>query len=690
MNFFEIKETLEREYQSQGKDPIKDNIIPLIKDAKLYRRAVGFFSSSALDLTHEALVNMRKNGGKMQVITSPILSKEDVEAIELGVKFKDQLVKERFLLEFEEAFNNIKDENRKLLIEMILDGFFEIKIVTTKNSNGQYHDKIGIIDDFYGNSIAFIGSPNESRNGLLENYERITLFFNWDFSKVYYNNQKRELEKLWNKTNPNIITYEFDEAIKESVIRIRDNYTAVSVQKKDMKEDKKPKPRDYQKDAINAWIQNDYKGFYVMATGTGKTFTALFSLQELLKKEENLFTVIAVPYKHLVTQWMEDVEKLFPNIKKFIVMGEEKDWDKKIKTALINCKLVKKEPIIVVSTISSFYGDRFSSVMKNNNEKKLLVVDEAHNFLNKIEEKKYNVDYEYKIGLSATPVFGKVAEKTTILLDFFGGEVFKLPIENAIRDNHLVKYNYHPIYINATEDDEKEFKKQQSLILQCYDKNGKIKDLQKFSMAYRGKLRAISMAENKILNINSIIKKINVEDHFIIYCSDGKVDDGDMSMRHLNKVVTTLVSQGYSPAQFTSTESANQRMDLINHFNDGNISTLVAIKCLDEGVNIPSIKTALILSSNDNYREFVQRRGRILRKYNDKTIADIYDIVVLPSNNCIEIAKIEFRRVLEYAKLACNYHLIEEQIKLKMDIYGLSYDDVKFDNEYLEEVQIDE
>ncbi len=689
MNFFDIKDKIDREYKSHGNDPIKDNIIPLLNNAKLYRRAVGFFSSSAFDLTDEALKNMRTNGGKMQIITSPILSKEDVDAIELGIKYKEQIVKEKFILEFEEAFNNIHDDNRKLIIDMILDGFFEIKIVTPKNKVGHYHDKIGIIDDFYGNSIAFIGSSNESRNGLLDNYERVTLFFNWDFSKIYYNIQKKELDNLWNKNNPNIDTYEFEEAIKASVIKIRDNANNNSSTSSNLQDDL-PKPRDYQQLAINSWVNNNYNGFYVMATGTGKTFTALFSLQELLKKESNLFTVIAVPYKHLVTQWMEDVEVLFPNIKKYTVMGEEKDWDKKLKNQLLNCKYNKPESIIVVSTIDSFYGDRFESAVKHNKCKKLLIVDEAHNFLNKIDESKYDLNFEYKIGLSATPVFGKMLDKTTKLLNFFGGEVFRLPIDKAIEDGHLVKYKYNPIFVSTTEEDEKEFKRQQSIMSQCYDKNGIIKDHKKFSAAYRGKLRAISMAENKILNIAEIISSINVNDHFIVYCSDGKIDDGNLSVRHLNKVVEILISQGYSPGQFTATESSGTRINLINYFNEGVLSTLVAIKCLDEGINIPSIKTALILSSNDNYREFVQRRGRILRKYKEKECADIHDIIVLPSSECIDIAKIEFRRLYEYAKLSMNFDKIEPILLDKMNKYNLTYEDIKWDNEFIEGADLDE
>ena len=146
----------------------------------------------------------------------------------------------------------------------------------------------------------------------------------------------------------------------------------------------------------------------------------------------------------------------------------------------------------------------------------------------------------------------------------------------------------------------------------------------------------------------------------------------------------------YKASQFTAQENMTERMELVDAFNKGEISALAAIRCLDEGINIPSIKSALILSSNDDYREFVQRRGRILRLSDNKESAVIYDVVVLPSNDMTEWAKIELRRYREYAKLSINYDETMNELDNLLIQYGLSEEDVDvYDYEEMED-EIDE
>ena len=330
---------------------------------------------------------------------------------------------------------------------------------------------------------------------------------------------------------------------------------------------------------------------------------------------------------------------------------------------------------------------------------KLLIVDEAHNFLNRIS---IDLDskYKYKLGLSATPVFGTNEEKTTTLLRWFGGQVMDLPIEKAL-GKYLVNYEYHPIFVNATENDEKTFSKYQTMMASARDPiTGEIIDEEKFTIAYRGRLRAISMAEEKHSRIKEIFSNIEDKDHTIIYCSDGKLCyEGNrhqnihkaeqQEIRHLEYVMGLInnscldsVGSG-TAAKFTASENIDERMRLIDSFNKGFIEYLVAIRCLDEGINIPSIKSALILSSNDNYREFVQRRGRILRQYKGKSIAHIYDVVVLPTLGNRNFAEIELRRFYEYSRLALNKDDLMSQLEELLESYYMTLEDIKFKNDYV-------
>ena len=326
---------------------------------------------------------------------------------------------------------------------------------------------------------------------------------------------------------------------------------------------------------------------------------------------------------------------------------------------------------------------------------KLLIVDEAHNFDNKITDE-LSEKYKYKLGLSATPVFGSDEDKTKRLLDWFGGQVVDLPIEKAL-GKYLVNYEYHPIFVNATEEDEKKFNKATTLMLSAIDPIRQIIiDEEKFTLGYRGRLRAISMAEEKHTRIAEIFSHIEDTDHTIIYCSDGKMyyENSKKSneieeIRHLEFILklinnSCLASIGSGKAsKFTATEKIDERMQLIDSFNKGYIEYLVAIRCLDEGINIPSIRSALILSSNDNYREFVQRRGRILRLYPNKEIAHIYDVIVLPSFQNRAFAEIELRRYYEYSRLALHNEPLFDKLNEYLAYYGLSHEDIKFKNEYV-------
>ena len=304
----------------------------------------------------------------------------------------------------------------------------------------------------------------------------------------------------------------------------------------------------------------------------------------------------------------------------------------------------------------------------------MLIVDEAHRFTKQTED--LHSMYQYMLGLSATPFSGKNVAKGEELMQFFGGQVFNLPIETALEKHFLVDYYYYPIYVHATANEENRFRKLSAQIAGCFRNNVCI-DPENLVRYLRGRLRIISMAEEKRISFDEILSHVQENDHFIVYCGDGKLYDnkGDEEIRHIQFVKRKLSEKGFKPSQFTATENMEERMDLVESFNEGAIDALAAIRCLDEGINIPSIKGALILSSNDDYREFVQRRGRILRKFGDKAHANIYDVIVLPSYETTKMAEIEFRRFYEYARLAKNTDELLSQLSSLAAGYGLALED---------------
>lgn len=662
---FEIKPS----YISYGDDSIASAFLtPLLKITKRYKRSVGFFSSGVFIPILEGIQSLARNGGKIQLIASPQLTEADIKAIQTGYDKRDAILRNAFSRTFIEEVGNFDNQQLQLLVELIAKEILDIKIAVV-DSIGEYHDKLGILEDFHGNRVVFYGSANSSMNGYQNNYEKIRICKSWNPGDIeHINDEIKEFDDLWNGVNRYVEVYEYRESAKKNILKV--------IQERKTNQEFKDviTLRDYQEDAISNWVANGYKGFYIMATGTGKTWTAIFSAKELLKTKPAMI-VICAPYKHLVKQWSEDILAAFPAAKVILVSSENPKWDTQIRTELVRKKYNPKTQIIIISTIMSFNMRRFTEVMNESEEDKLLIVDEAHRFTNRPEALKDQ--YKYLLGLSATPFSGKSSEKGKQLMDFFGGAVFELTIEEALKRKFLVSYNYHPIYVTASEAEEERFKLQTKKILSCF-KNNRCVNPDLLVKSLRNRLRIISMAEEKMDQLESILDQIKMHDHFVVYCGDGKLFDqaSGEELRHIQAIKRILSQNGYKSSQFTAQENMKERMSLVDSFNKGEISALVAIRCLDEGINIPSIESALILSSNDDYREFVQRRGRILRTYKGKKYANIYDVIVLPSKDLDAWAKIEFRRFYEYGKLALNWDSLESEFENYLNDYSLTIDDV--------------
>ncbi len=662
-------------YISQGDNNIADSfLVPVLKCTKEYKRSVGFFSSGVFDTILDGIIALVRNGGKIKLIASPKLSEADAEAISLGYEQRKKYIEDSFSKDFIEEVSKLSDKHLQILCDLIRKEILDIKIAITDGC-GIYHDKLGILKDIDGNIIAFYGSSNSSYSGYRCNYERIRVSKNWEpgFEEIVADEDK-EFDRLWDNTNEFVEVYEFTKTAEQNLIEV------IEYRKNNSEPQAKITLRDYQEKAIESWVANGYHGFYVMATGTGKTWTAIYSAKKLVESHPCLITICA-PYKHLVKQWSEDVESAFPKAKIVLVSSENPGWEKQIANEIIRGKYNEDSQLIIISTIASFKMKRFADAISKYDGKILLIVDEAHRFTVRPDS------FDYMLGLSATPFSGSSAEKGNELMHYFGGQVFSLPIEDALDRGFLVPYYYYPIYVYATDEEEERFNKYSKIILSCF-RNRKCIDPDLLVKTLRNRLRVISMADEKLSKIDDIINRVDEKDHVVVYCGDGKLFDNNSGeeLRHIQSVKRVLTAHDYKASQFTAQEDMQDRMELVDSFNKGEISALAAIRCLDEGINIPSIKSALILSSNDDYREFVQRRGRILRNYDGKKSAKIYDVIVLPKSNSEQWAKIELRRFHEYAKLSQNWKDLEAELTDMLIQYGLSMEDVDvYDYEEMED-----
>lgn len=674
---------IEKSYINKGTDNFLDSFLkPALREAVYYRRSVGFFSSSVFSLIMNDLPLFIRNGGRIRLIVSPELRDDDIHAIQLGYEKKSDLLNRRFLESFEIEIRLFDDKELDTLAELVARSILDIKVASVKKGFGIYHDKLGILTDKVGNNVVFYGSPNSSKNAYVDNYEKIRIVRDWiQGERESVRDEINEFDSMWENKNPYLEVYDFMESVKHCILSVKEERSKT-------KTDTEPiELYDYQKEAIQSWVDKGFRGFFVMATGTGKTWTAIYSAKRLLEEHKCLI-VIAAPYKHLVRQWAEDVKSLFPDAETELISSENSQWYTVSKRLILAQRYHPKKQIILITTIKSFYSEKFDDVINLSEEEKLLIVDEAHRFTQRPESLKQT--YRYMLGLSATPINGKHNEGGLDLLEFFGGQAYNLPIEEALERHFLVPYNYFPIFVSATATEEENFNALSSKMAGCFHENVLI-DRERFVKYVRARLRIMSMAEEKIARIREFINCVIEKDHFVVYCGDGHLfDEQDEEIRHIQFVQNQMDDMGIKTSKFTASENMDRRMELVDMFNKQEIDAMVAIRCLDEGINIPSIKSALILSSNDDYREFVQRRGRILRKHKGKKSADIYDVVVLPPSMCPKMAVIELRRYYEYARLALNKEERFAELQTLLTQYGLRLEDIMFNTDLEVEVDLDE
>lgn len=445
-------------------------------------------------------------------------------------------------------------------------------------------------------------------------------------------------------------------------------------------------PREYQIAAFENWKSNTQKGLFAMATGTGKTITSLNCLLEIYKKTGCYKALILVPTITLVEQWEKECAKFnFGNVIK--VCSKYSGWQ----TSLSNIRMLElsnpdnKQSYIIISTYASFIrSDNFIELNQLPKKKLLLIADEAHNMgSGRIVKRLNDIKYLRRIGLSATPERQFDEEGNIRLMDFFGCDssyTFEYSMEEAIQKGALCKYYYYPHLVKLTDDEMAEYIELSHRIAKIINREDEdSKEILKRLLLKRKQI--IHKARNKKDVFRNILKehldKTGTLKYTLVYVPEGnKPDDytadifdsydtikDDEDTVHLINEYTSIV-RDLNPhivvRQFTSESSDRDAM--LKDFANGSIDVLTSMKCLDEGVDVPRSELAIFCASTGNPRQFIQRRGRVLRTHKEKRFAVIHDLVVIPDNNfdpsCQEIEKNlvsnEIRRVRDFAILSEN------------------------------------
>ncbi|MBE9200259.1 MULTISPECIES: DNA phosphorothioation system restriction enzyme [unclassified Nodularia (in: cyanobacteria)] len=427
--------------------------------------------------------------------------------------------------------------------------------------------------------------------------------------------------------------------------------------------------RQYQRQAITSWFANNGRGTLKMATGSGKTITALAIACELYQQINLQVLLVVCPYRHLVTQWARECEKF--NLQPILAFENLRTWQSQLSTQLYNLRSGSQNFVTVITTNSTLIGDGFQSQLKYFPPKTLIIGDEAHNLGAPKLEENLPRRVGLRLALSATPERYFDDYGTQSLFDYFGSVLQpEFNLKDAIAQGALVHYLYYPILVELTETESMAYlkltKKIGRSLLYRERENGQARnfeDNEDLKPLLMQRARLIGTAENKLTALRELMETRRESTHTLFYCSDGSQETGQRSsLRQLKAVAKILgVDLGYRVSTYTAHTSLKERETLRCQFESGELQGLVAIRCLDEGVDIPAIQTAVILSSSGNPRQFIQRRGRVLRPHINKERATIFDMIVLPPDldrETIEIErnllKKELRRFVEFADLADN------------------------------------
>lgn len=725
--------SIDRDYKTGSEnEPLQFYLDGLANSSEFYL-LLGYFSSAAINLLSVGFATFISKGGKLKMVINHLLSQNDKEAIEKGQN--ENFTNKVFDITDIVSLNKVLDEYDTHFFEclayLISEKRIEIKIIKPKGSNGIAHYKSGVFSDGE-NYVGYKASCNFTLYGLSENLEELEAFLSWENGRS---------NKLIKKQLRNIDDYftEVDKSVEylssnEIEIAIRDKFSHKDINELIVQEEellrkkarvinnkkvknriskicseidkiiKSPRfpykegAREYQVQAYQNWVANNYQGILAMATGTGKTITALNIVLEQYKLTNSYKAIILVPTIGLAEQWDGECRKF--NYRNVIKINSSTDWQANL--ALLNtAKYFTETSYIIIATYASFYRPRFQEFFKKLDSNTILIGDEVHNMgSQKISTLYSEIHLEKRIGLSATPKRIYDEDGGAALEYFFNDKapyVFSYTMEEAIENEVLCPYLYYPHIIELTDKEFEEYVSISKQLAKFFDEETKqYKKEGLVEILLLKRKRIIHKAENKKYEFEKIVKdefqKRGNLKYTLVYVPEGiepdyctidesKEDDEDISLIDQFTKIVSKTDNSIMVKQYTA--NAQNREKIIKDYSEGKVHVLTSMKCLDEGIDVPRSELAIFCASTGNPRQFIQRRGRILRKHKDKVYAVIHDLVVIPKKTGDEntysmergLVSKEIERVVNFSQLADNKTHTYQVFEHVLEDYDINLND---------------
>lgn len=703
---------------------------------------LGYFSSATISVLADGFATFISKGGKMRLVINHIVSTEDKNAISKGLKggFINCFDLTDFA-QLRKTFDEYTQQFFECLAFLIYNKRVDIRIIKPRNKKGISHTKTGQFRD--GDSVtSFTGSANFTISGLFNNLEEIKIDRSDSLdvmTRKRIESQREEFDCIMDGTKRNIEYLSPENLISA----IKTNYGDKDIEElldveaklRKIKHDKKVQelkrqdslvsepieeilpcfpfpsgPRDYQQLAFDNWKNNGQKGLFAMATGTGKTITSLNCLLEIYKRKGYYKAIILVPTITLVNQWEQECRKFrFSNIIK--VYSKNLVWRDEVERVHFNEKYKSdKDPevsYIIISTYASYSREKVFNVLNGFDKRRVLMIaDECHNMgSGSLVKRLKEIPYLRRIGLSATPERQFDENGNNKLRKFFGSEehyTYEYSMKEAIDKGVLCRYMYYPHIVKLTSDEMDAYLELSEKISRYFNYNTCSFDEQDemLKRLLLARKRIIHKAVNKLAMFKEIIQKRFEEKgnlkYSLIYVPEGNRPDyldsaddfdhteeiaDDNDAEHLINQYTlavTEIDRSVTVRKFVSGQQ--DREEILSDFAAGKLHVLTSMKCLDEGVDVPRSELAIFCSSTGNPRQFIQRRGRVLRTHKDKKMAELHDLVVVPevspNSNSYRMEQSllrgELARVNNFALLSENPSYSEMELRGVLDHYGLN------------------
>ncbi len=669
---------------------------------------LGFFSTASLNVLAVGFANFIVNGGNMRLYINQYMSEEDYSILSSSSQAE---VNELILNDFNKLRQTLSKRDKHFfncLSYLISQQRLEVKIIIPK-SGGIAHQKFGVFTDDAGDKVAFSGSLNFTASALLsKNIEAISCATSWSGGEEQIAEYETLFNRFFNGQDSDIKVYDASEFKRELVrsfppkdvsalleeeqecIRAySENYDIIS-NSKSTDEPHFPYPSgafDYQIEAYQNWCKKGYGGIFAMATGTGKTITSLNCVLEEYKKSGVYKILILVPTIDLVNQWAHEVS-LF-NYKNIYIVNSGTNWKVKLNELKEDFEWGIENNFVIISTYASFVDTTFQKLVNAlSDDRMILIADEAHNVGAPSVKKAFeSLKIAKRIALSATPNRAFDEEGTADIERLFRDSYpycYSFSMEQAINADRLMHYLYFPRIVYLEDEEMEKYQMYTRMLLKYYDPTKKaLKENTEVKNLLMQRKRILHKAHDKYRVFEGVIDELVQKDltrYCFVYAPEG-FDIHDNQERIIENL-QQFVNDKYPHIKTNSLLGGDsRRKEKIMAFQDGYIDMLFAMKCLDEGVDVPRTEVGIFTSSTGNPRQFIQRRGRLLRKHKDKKFATIYDLIVVPNFNYNRdpstfelersLVKGEMTRVAYFASLASNYHEIADTLSEIADYYEL-------------------